>query len=328
MLGNLSYKTKQFFFTLIKLSIVGGAFYYIYNKLAHNDNLDFNVFIAFLIENDVFLTKNILFVLFLTIFNWFFEILKWQKLVSFVKNVSFFVTLKQSLAAHTASLFTPNRIGEYGAKAIYFAKPLRKRILLLNLIGNMTQMTTTIIFGIIGLILFVSKYDVEISYVKMFRLLILIVMIIAFLFFGSKQKIIQIKGFSIQRIKTFIMDIPLKIHFTTIVFSVIRYLIFSFQFHFLLYLFGVEISYLNAMIVITTMYLLSSIVPTIFVFDVIVKGSIALYLFNIVGVNDLTILSITTMMWLLNFVLPSVFGSLYILNFDYNNTISLTSKDE
>ena len=130
-----------------------------------------------------------------------------------------------------------------------------------------------------------------------------------------------------RRIKTFIIDIPIKNHLTTIAYSIIRYLIFSFQFYYLLYLFGVDITYFNAMIVITTMYLLSSIVPTIFVFDVVVKGSIALYLFNIVGVNDLTILSVITLMWMLNFVLPSVFGSLFVLNFDYN-TISPTSTDE
>lgn len=77
MPGTLPNKIKQFFFVLIKISIVVGASYFIYNKLAHNDNLDFSIFIAFLAKNDVFLTKNILFVLFLTIFNWFFEILKW-----------------------------------------------------------------------------------------------------------------------------------------------------------------------------------------------------------------------------------------------------------
>jgi len=56
-----------------------------------------------------------------------FEILKWQNLVSFYqKIVSFYqkITFKsaliQSLSSLTASLITPNRIGEYGVKALYF----------------------------------------------------------------------------------------------------------------------------------------------------------------------------------------------------------------
>jgi len=327
MQGTVPNKTKQFFFALIKLSIVVGACYFIYHKLAHNDNLNFSVFIAFLMKNDVFLPKNILFVLFLSIFNWFFEILKWQNLVSSIKIVTFFEAFKQSLAAHTASLFTPNRIGEYGAKAIYFTKHLRKRVLLLNLIGNMSQMSTTLLFGVIGFPLFIYKYDIDISPIKLFYLITLTALIIVFIIFFFKQKKFQIKGFSIQDIKTYVLKISSKIHFKNVLFSVIRYLIFSFQFYYLLHLFDVNASYFNAMIVITTMYLLSSIIPTIFVFDVVVKGSIALYLFSFIGVNELTILSVVTLMWILNFVLPSVFGGFYVLNFDYYKTIDSDNID-
>jgi hypothetical protein len=63
------------------------------------------------------------------------------------------------------------------------------------------------------------------------------------------------------------------------------------------------------------MYLLASVVPTISLFDVVIKGSIAIFLFSYVRVNELTILSITTIMWLLNFAIPSIFGSYYVLNF-------------
>ena len=75
------------------------------------------------------------------------------------------------------------------------------------------------------------------------------------------------------------------------------------------------------LIVITSMYLLTSVIPTIFIFDVVVKGSVALYLFGIVQVNEFTILSTTTLMWILNFVLPSLIGSFYILNFNYYKSV-------
>ena len=152
MSNGLSYKSKQFFFVLIKLSIVAGAFYFIYQKLMKNDDLSFFDFAQFLTENEVFSSKNVVFLLFLTIFNWFLEILKWQKLTSIVTKISFLKSLEQSLGALTASLFTPNRIGEYGAKAIYFQYSIRKKILLLNLLGNIAQMTITTVFGVIGFV--------------------------------------------------------------------------------------------------------------------------------------------------------------------------------
>jgi len=57
MVGGLSYKTKQLFFMLIKLSIVIGAFYFIHNRLTTNEQLKCTVFIDFLTENDVFSLK-------------------------------------------------------------------------------------------------------------------------------------------------------------------------------------------------------------------------------------------------------------------------------
>lgn len=319
--GSLPYKTKQFFFVLIKLSIVVGAFYFIYHKLTTNEDLNFNQFWSFLKENNAFSIKNMSFLIILTFFNWFFEILKWKNLVDFVQHITFKNAMEQSLGGLTASLFTPNRIGEYGAKAIYFGTPKRKRIMLLNLLGNMMQMTVTLLFGAIGLWLMHSKYDLNINYYKVSRFIVLIIFVGIFALFGLKQNRFRIKGFSIERLKSFFKDLPSGIHIKTLVFSLIRYMIFSFQFYFLLKLFGINVSYYNAMIVITTMYLLASIIPSIFVFDVVIKGSVAVYLFSVVGVNEFTTLSVITIMWILNFVLPSIFGSYYVLNFNLPKTI-------
>ncbi|MFK7781147.1 lysylphosphatidylglycerol synthase domain-containing protein [Psychroserpens sp.] len=314
--GSLPYKTKQFFLVLIKLSIVVGAFYFIYKKLAENEDLDFHVFIEFLRENDVFSIKTILFLLFLTILNWFLEILKWKTLVATIEKISFKNAFEQSLGSLTASLFTPNRIGEYGAKAIYFSSGKRKKIVLLNFMGNVMQMTTTVIFGCIGLWILNSKYDLQINYFKTSRFLAISIVLVIFTVFGLKQNKFKIKGFSIERLIGFFKSISTKTKILSMAFSILRYAVFSFQFYYLLHVFGVNVSYYNAMIVITSMYLLASIIPSVFIFDVVIKSSVAVYLFSIVGVNDFTTLSIVTLMWLLNFVLPSVFGSYYVLNFN------------
>ena len=313
----LSYKTKQFFFVLIKLSIVVGASYYIYNRLLNNDELDFRVFVDFLSKNNVFTPENIFFVLFLTIFNWIFEILKWKKLVSSIKKISLVEATKQSLSALTASLFTPNRIGEYGAKAIYYTKRYQKRVLLLNLIGNVFQMSVTVILGVIGLYFFITNYDVEFSFYRISRFGLLLIFAAGFAAFGVSQNKFKIKGFSIERIKSFIKEVSFQRKAMVFLYSVIRYAIFSYQFYFLMILLGTELSYLDAMLGITSIYLLSSIIPTIFIFDVVIKGSVSVYVFGYLGVNELTILCVVTLMWILNFVLPSVFGSYHVLNFNY-----------
>lgn len=315
MLKALSYKTNQFLVVLIKLSIVVGAFYIIFKKLFENDNLDFHSFSLFIIENDVFSIKNSVFLLILTCFNWFFETLKWQTLVSFVIPLSFKKSLEQSLGSLTASLLTPNRIGEYGAKAMYVSSKFRKKILLLNFIGNMMQMSMTIVFGVVGLFFLISNYDLAFSTNSVIVLVIFFIIILIGFLWIFKQKSFKIKKFSLEKIKNFVVKIPRKIILSAIVYSFIRYLIFSFQLYVLLLIFGVNISYFNAMILISSMYILSSIIPTLLIFDVVIKSSVAVFVLSLAGIDELTILCVMTVMWLLNFVLPSIFGSYYVLQF-------------
>ncbi len=319
MVYNVPYKTKQFLFVLIKLSIVVGAGYFIYSKLLLNENLLFSTYIAFLIENDPFSLKNVLFLVFLTLFNWFFEILKWQKLVQIVQKISFKDALEQSLGGLTASLVTPNRIGDYGAKVMYYTNRFKGKIVLLNLVGNISQMTITTVFGVIGLTIFINFYQVDINYYRVTRFVFILLIIAILSFFGVKHRRFKVKGHSYVDIIDFIKSITINVKAKTLVFSLIRYLIFSFQFYFFLSVFGVAIDYLDAMVVITSMYFLASIIPSISIFDVVIKGSVAVFLFSFLKINELTILTIITSMWLLNFVIPSVFGGYYILNFRLPN---------
>jgi hypothetical protein len=322
MYYDVPYKTKQFFFALMKLSIVIGAFYFIYSKLSKNENLQFNDFITFLQKNDTFTPKTIVLLLILSVFNWFFEILKWQYLVKTIKQISFRNALEQSLGGATASLITPNRIGDYGAKAVYYAKPFRTKIMLLNLLGNMAQMTITTVFGVIGLLVFVNRYQIDLDYDRLLKFGLILLLISLFAVIGIKQNCFKIKGFSFEFILNFVKKLVLKKHLINLSLSLIRYFIFSFQFYYLLIIFGVDIEYTKAMVVITSMYFLASILPSISIFDVVIKGSVAVFLFGYVDVNELTILTSVTIMWLLNFVIPSVFGSYFVLNFKlpYNET--------
>ena len=317
MASRFSYKSKQFFFVLIKISLVVVAIYFIYQKLTKNSTLEFSYFIQILSKNGVFSLHTVVFLLFLSSFNWFFEILKWQQLVSSLQKISFTKSIEQCLGSLTVSLLTPNRIGEYGAKALYYTSRLRKRVLFINLISNLLQMLVTVVFGIIGILLLSQSQNLHINGLKFINILLIGISSSALIIFIIRKTNIRIRGLSLEKIKLFIIEFSKKNLALGAVFSFFRYLIFSFQFYYLLLLFGVEISYLEAMQLITSMYFLASIIPSIFLFDVVIKGSVALYVFSLIGINDLIILSIVTCMWILNFVLPSIIGGFYVLHFKF-----------
>lgn len=320
----LPHKTKQFFFVLIKLSIVVAAFYFIYEKLTNNSELKFSIFINFVLKQDILSLKTIFILSFLSIFNWFFEILKWKILVNSIKKISLKQATEQTLGALTASLFTPNRIGEYGAKALYFVSGERKKVMMVNLIGNLLQMALTVIFGVLGLYFFIRNYQPKIDYNKIWLFLIIVFVTITLIGFVTAKSGLTFKGFSVNKIRDYLKNFPKYIISFGFLLSALRYAIFSFQFFFLLQSFNINLSYFEAMAIISSMYLLTSVIPSIFIFDVVVKGSVAVYLFAFANINSLIILSIITIMWILNFVLPSILGSYYVLKFQQKpNNVSL-----
>ena len=316
---SIPHKTKQFLVLLIKLLIVGGAFYFIYNQLANNDKLDWQKFIVLFQKNQSI--AGIVFILLLSVLNRYFEILKWQNLVRVIQKINVAEATKQVLAALTAGLFTPNGVGEYAGKALFFEKKDTKKVIFLNLICNGIQMVLTVIFGIFGLLYFNTQHAVITAQTVLlvFGALLLLIVIL----FSIKK--ITVKGYSIQKLIQKINEIPKSIHQKNILLGICRYIVFSHQYYFLFIAFDVDLPYLTLIATISSVYFLASSLPTFQFLDFAVKGSVAVYFFGILGVNEWIVIFISTLMWFLNVVLPVIIGSYYVLNFKSQISIKTNS---
>jgi hypothetical protein len=300
---SIPHKAKQFLVFLVKLLIVSGAFYFIYDQLANNDKLDWEKFISLVKEKQSVL--GILFLLLFSVANRYLEILKWQNLVSFIKPISIGESTKQVLGALTAGIFTPNGLGEYAGKALYFDKKKTKKVIFLNLICNGIQMILTIIFGTVGLfILGYWQWALAIAGLSIF-----------FILFSFLSKKVKIKGYSIEKLFQKINEIPKRIHQKNNLLALCRYLIFSHQYYFLFLAFDVDLPYVTMMATIATVYFLASSLPSFQFLDFAVKGSVAVFFFGKLGVNEWIVVFISTLMWFLNVVLPVVIGSYYVMIF-------------
>lgn len=304
----IPHKAKQFLLVLAKLLIVAGAFYYLYHQLQANNTSDWMKI------GSQFSVLSFLGILSLSLINWILEILKWQNLVSYIRQISFKESMKQTLGSLTASIFTPNRIGEYGAKMLYFDKKDAKKIVLLNLIGNSTQMIVTTFFGVFGLV--ITGLNVEFFqgiYTEILVIAILLIILLTLAYVFRNREFIY--GFTFTKLIVKIKEVPRNIYRTNFQLATLRYFIFSHQFYFLLVLFDVSISYPTALATLFIMYFIASIVPTIHLMDLVIKGSVAVFLFGKLGVNESIVVSITFLMWLFNLVIPVVIGSFYVLRF-------------
>ncbi len=300
---SISHKAKQFAVFIIKLLIVCAAFYFIYNELAYNEKLDWPKFIALLKEKQSVL--GIAFLLAFSVANRYLEILKWQNLVSIIRPITLGESSKQVLGALTAGIFTPNGLGEYAGKALYFEKVKAKKIIFLNLICNGVQMLLTIVLGTLGLlVLGYWKWFIGIVVASCFSIAI-----------ANLSKKVTIKGYSLQKLVHKINAIPKAVHRKNIVLGTLRYLVFSHQYYFLFLAFDVDLPYPTLMATIASVYFLASSLPSFQFLDFAVKGSIAVYFFEKLGVNEWIVVFISTLMWFLNVVLPVGIGSYFVLKF-------------
>ena len=306
---NVPEKFRQFLMVTVKILIVSGAFFFICRHLTGNDRLDWQQFISILQKK--LSVGGVLFLLLLSFINRFLEILKWKNLVASFREITTGEASKQVLASLTASIFTPNGIGEYAGKAIYFDKSQTKKILFLNFINNGIQMLLSVVFGIFGLLYFNARFPVITNRTIAFLFAISLLLFLASFFL----KRFTIKGYSLEKLVRKINQLPKSTHRKNNLLGLCRYLVFSHQYYFLFRVFNVDLPYLTLMSAIASIYFLASSLPSFQFFDFAVKGSVAVFFFGFLGVNEWIVVFITTLMWFLNVVLPVAIGSYFVLNF-------------
>src|SRR5690606_28169082 len=219
------------------------------------------------------------------------------------------------------SIFTPYKMGEYGAKTLFFQRKQVKKVIFLNFLGNFSQMLITLFLGIFGLYFFVKTefYGYENHYfIAVFSGVILFLAGNRF----YKNSHFSIEKYSFQKLRLFLKKIPKQTKYKVLLYSFMRYLAFSGQFFLLLNML-VPVPFWETLMLIFSFYLLSSLLPVMQFFDVAVKGSIALLIFTAVDVSIM--LFVTSLMWILNTVLPALIGSFYVINFNQSPISSVSN---
>ena len=251
------------------------------------------------------------FVLILLVFsllNWFLEIIKWQFLAGEIQNISYIEAAKQSLVSFALSLLTPNRVGEYGVKVLFYDRKDYKNVLGLTLIGNVSQLIVTLLVGLLGLLYaynvgFLPKlihFEAFTGYswqiVVTFVLAFLIIGTIFYLYKKYRQNPVFQPGLWIR----------------SNLYALLRYIIFSTQFVWLLRHFMGEYNLLTLYAAVSLVYLFATLIPILSFLDWAVKGNVAIWVFSALHVQGVLAFKIVTLMWFANFFLPFIAGLIWL----------------
>lgn len=283
-----------------------------------------------------FLTQ-LLLVFLLMILNWSIEAFKWQFLIGKIEKISFFRSIQAVLTGVSISSFSPNRIGEYFGRVFILKKASHIEGILITVLGSMSQLLVTVITGTLSLLVFLPFYfpDAVYSSGYLYYCLVFLVILLDLLLLGLffnvsflssiKERILRNglkKARKFFRVFGFFHNKEL---FALIMLSFLRYLVFSTQFYLLLRLFAVPLPLFDALLLISLIYFIMAIIPTIALTELGIRGSVALYFFGLYlsrtlpcgAVFNLGILSASTLLWMINLGFPAVAGTFFVFRLQF-----------
>jgi hypothetical protein len=311
----------------LKILIVGFSFYFIYRQIFYKEEIEDikKGFETLFSERFDFLSLGL--TLILMLLNWGIEAEKWRMLVTKYEQISFWVAFEAIFTGVTISIFTPNRIGEYAGRIFHLENADLIKASLASVIGSIAQLLATIIFGVIGLLYIYPVYFQTFELITPLRYLILalfiiVILIMAVILFINSYIFSSIfsKFHFLGKLKKYgkIFSYYTKGELGLLLsLSSIRYLVFSVQYFILLRVFDVHLPVFDGMLMVFCVFLVLSIIPTISIAELGIRGSVAIYFFGMLSGNKLGIITASFGLWLINLVLPAIIGSLFVFNLKF-----------
>ena len=310
---------KKYLSIIIKIVIVFFSFYFIYHQLVENksfEELDISVLIDTVKKNKVYLVGVIL----MMFLNWLVEALKWRYMISKIENISIMTAFRAIFTGITVSTFTPNRIGEYGGRVFCLEQGDRIKAVFITVLCSMSQLLVTILYGSISLFILFDEILIDKTFLSV-SLLILLNLFLLFSYFNISH-IVNFLG-KFKLIKSFKKYLEVLVMYNykdliiAFIYSNTRYFIFSLQFIILLHVFGINISFMDAILSVMLIFFFITITPTITIAEIGVRGSVAIFVLGLFSSNDIAILSSTTLLWLINLIIPAIIGSFFIFSLKF-----------
>jgi len=277
------------------------------------------------------------FILLLMAVNWTLEAMKWQLLISKIEKVSLGRALVAVLTGVTISSFTPNRVGEFFGRVFILKRASHVEGILITVLGSMSQLLVTAITGSLALLVFLPLFLGESAifngylYIGLVALVLFLDTLLLGLFFSVpflatfKEMMLQ-KG--LAKLRKFFRVFTLYTNrelWAVMALSLARYVVFSTQYMLLLKALGVNTPFFYTYLLISLVYFVMAIIPTIALTELGIRGSVAIYFFSfyfspmMVATPELNlgILMASVLLWFINLGIPAVAGSVFLFRLQF-----------
>ncbi len=286
----------------------------------------------------------IIVVFILMLLNWGIEALKWCIMIRKIERISWIRSFEAVLSGVAISSFTPNRVGDYFGRVFILERGNRIEGVLITFLGSMSQLLVTFVLGTSSIFLLFMEYHAELllyfsipGHLYAYFLwgggiLILglnILVILLFLNISLLSSLAgRLKGKLLEKLTSYIhiLSVYSLDELISIIFlSLFRFVVFSFQMFLLLKIFSVDLPFFHAMIIIAVTFFVMTIIPTITITELGIRGSVALFLIGMYfGGSDIApqsinlgIIAASTSLWIINLTIPALIGAIFVLNLKF-----------
>lgn len=247
-------------------------------------------------------------------FNWLFETMKWQIIVRDLQKLTLGESFRAVMGGNTTAFFTPNRLGEFPGRSLFMEQGNRAQATLLGAFGSLSQTLVIILCGLPALVLLWSfSYTQNISY-GVYAAVLFVILFSLYLYLPQLSQLL-VKYPFFRKWESYLLCFTQINHsrlLWVLAITLLRYLVFCFQFYFMLRFFCVELNGLAAMLGIATNYLFVTFAPSWAFSEGAVRASSAVLVLGLFSTNVLGIAAAGVFIWLLNFVLPMLAGSYFL----------------
>lgn len=283
--------------------------------------------------------------------NWGAETQKWRLLLRvFNPAVSWGLALRGVLAGVSLAVFTPNRLGEFAGRVLLVPPEQRWRAATANVVSTLSQTLVVLAAGGLGLWWFVQQVlRPEPFYAGAVAVLATVGVAALFFFYFQVKLLIPVlrrlgssfrhSSFVIlverrarwrwlrEQVRLLLRGVAVLGRFeqrtlwAVLGWAFFRYAVYSAQYFCLLQFFGIQTGFWGGLAGISTLFLLQTGIPLPPAMGLVARGSLAVQVWSQFGANEVSSLSATFTLWIINLILPALVGTFFLLNVHTHETL-------
>jgi len=292
----LSFANKAIGFILFIICAVA-----IYNKVVTNDNLQkYGAGIKEQFLKISFLEWGVL--LILLFLNYLVESVKWLQVLKDVNPMSVLESYKSVLVGQAFAFFTPVRSGDYVGRILFLAPETKLKGVAQMAWASYAQLLITLWMGTLALFF-------NLPFLAWLKWVMPLITFAAFAIYFSNR---QYKGW-LKKLNSLQIEQVLKLKLVAL--SLLKYFVFILQYTWAVKILAIPVATIDLWVAVAVLLMCLSIIPAIALTDLVIRGQLIVLLLAPWYSNGLMLISLSTLIWTVNFLIPAIIGSFLLLGF-------------